>query len=234
MVLHHFSHRFDTAAQPSPFVLVLTAAALALALSFLKRVLNPAYDLREPPLLWPKVPFAGHTFSIVREGGAYYERLLWVLFFSPTYILTYLTPSRWGSTAQWFHEVPHMNDEIWGPDARAFKPSRFIDTPAEEEKAGAGRWSRSVAGSIFVLGGALRWRRSPAWSGPSLDVRGRGPHDTSSPGELHRVCHGASRVGARMRTDSEVQEEGRVGECASLRCDVCLRFPPFPCIGHAM
>jgi cytochrome P450 len=39
-----------------------------------------------------------------------------------------------GSNAQWPHGVPHLNEDIWGKDATAFDPDRFIDTPAEEEK----------------------------------------------------------------------------------------------------
>ncbi|KAL2169757.1 hypothetical protein VTG60DRAFT_5653 [Thermothelomyces hinnuleus] len=41
---------------------------------------------------------------------------------------------RKGATAQWFHGVPHLNEDVWGPDAGAFRPERFIDTPPGEEK----------------------------------------------------------------------------------------------------
>ena len=50
-----------------------------------------------------------------------------------------------GDTAQWFHGVPHLNEKIWGEDTQAFKPERFIDTPAEEEK----RWR----GALIAFGG---------------------------------------------------------------------------------
>ncbi|KAL2024713.1 hypothetical protein VTK56DRAFT_6914 [Thermocarpiscus australiensis] len=39
-----------------------------------------------------------------------------------------------GTNVQWFSGVPHMNEVIWGGDADAFHPERFIDTPSEEEK----------------------------------------------------------------------------------------------------
>lgn len=39
-----------------------------------------------------------------------------------------------GSTAQWPHGVPHLDENIWGLDAGVFNPDRFIETPAEEEK----------------------------------------------------------------------------------------------------
>lgn len=59
----------------SPFVLVLSAAVLLpLAVLFYK-AFYPTYDPREPPPLWPKVPFIGHAYSIFREGGGYYGRL---------------------------------------------------------------------------------------------------------------------------------------------------------------
>lgn len=41
---------------------------------------------------------------------------------------------RKGATAQWFHGVPHLNEDIWGSDAGAFRPERFIDVPSGEEK----------------------------------------------------------------------------------------------------
>jgi hypothetical protein len=47
---------------------------LPLALLFFKR-LFPAYDPREPTMLWPKIPLIGHAISNVREGAGYYERL---------------------------------------------------------------------------------------------------------------------------------------------------------------
>ena len=59
----------------SPTLLALSSVLLSLALVSLKRVLYPALDPREPPVLRPKVPFFGHTFSIVSDGGAYYDRL---------------------------------------------------------------------------------------------------------------------------------------------------------------
>ncbi|AEO57893.1 hypothetical protein MYCTH_16353, partial [Thermothelomyces thermophilus ATCC 42464] len=37
--------------------------------------------------------------------------------------------------AQWLHGVPHLNEDVWGPDAEAFRPERFIDnTPPGEGK----------------------------------------------------------------------------------------------------
>ncbi|EAQ91147.1 hypothetical protein CHGG_03082 [Chaetomium globosum CBS 148.51] len=39
-----------------------------------------------------------------------------------------------GSSAQWFHGVPYLSEDIWGPEATVFNPERFIHTPAEEEK----------------------------------------------------------------------------------------------------
>lgn len=59
----------------SPFFLPSAAAALVLLLWLLKRVVYPTYDPREPPALRSKIPFVGHAFSIVREGGPYFERL---------------------------------------------------------------------------------------------------------------------------------------------------------------
>lgn len=56
------------------WVLILTATSLALFV--FKRVLYLAHDPREPPLLWPKIPFIGHAISIVWEAGGYPERLL--------------------------------------------------------------------------------------------------------------------------------------------------------------
>ncbi|KAK4044691.1 hypothetical protein C8A01DRAFT_12010 [Parachaetomium inaequale] len=59
----------------SPTLLVSGLVLLSLALVSLKRVLHPALDPREPPVLRPNVPFIGHTLSIVSEGVAYYDRL---------------------------------------------------------------------------------------------------------------------------------------------------------------
>jgi hypothetical protein len=59
----------------SPFVLLSAVVVLGLAVLSLKRLLYPTYDPREPPALRPKIPIVGHAFSIVREGGGYYERL---------------------------------------------------------------------------------------------------------------------------------------------------------------
>jgi hypothetical protein len=55
--------------------LILTLAALPLALFWLNRVLYPALGPREPPLLRPKIPYVGRAISIFREGGNYYGRL---------------------------------------------------------------------------------------------------------------------------------------------------------------
>lgn len=60
----------------SPTAWLLSLTALPLALFFLKRVLYPTYDSREPPALWPKIPFIGHVISIAWESGGYYERIL--------------------------------------------------------------------------------------------------------------------------------------------------------------
>ena len=67
-------YRLDTA-QSAGLIVLATAAALALAVLFLRRALYPTYDPREPLALWPKIPFVGHAYSIIVEGGPYYERL---------------------------------------------------------------------------------------------------------------------------------------------------------------
>jgi hypothetical protein len=70
-VLQHASQLYND----SPFMLVLSVAVL-LPLGFWSyKVLYPTYDPREPPPLWPKVPFIGHAYSIFREGGGYFGRL---------------------------------------------------------------------------------------------------------------------------------------------------------------
>jgi hypothetical protein len=77
MALHHFIH-FDTARLVpswSPVVLLVTACALSLVLLSLRRVLYPIYDPREPPVVHSKIPIAGHSLSILKEGGAYYQRV---------------------------------------------------------------------------------------------------------------------------------------------------------------
>ncbi len=61
-------YRLDTA-QPAGLIV------LALAVLFLRRVFYLTYDPREPPALWPKIPFVGHAYSIIFEGGPCFERL---------------------------------------------------------------------------------------------------------------------------------------------------------------
>jgi hypothetical protein len=48
---------------------------LILFILWLKRVLYPTYSAREPPALYPRVPFLGHAWSLLREGGGYFDRL---------------------------------------------------------------------------------------------------------------------------------------------------------------
>lgn len=45
-----------------------------------------------------------------------------------------------GSSAQWFHGVPYLSEDIWGPEATVLNPERFIHTPAEEEKRRRGAY----------------------------------------------------------------------------------------------
>jgi hypothetical protein len=71
MVLQHASQLYND----SPFMLVLSVAVLLPLAVWSYRVFYPTYDPREPPPLWPKVPFIGHAYSIFREGGGYYGRL---------------------------------------------------------------------------------------------------------------------------------------------------------------
>jgi len=72
----HITSHLDSL--PAGALLPLTLVALLLPLTllyFLKQVLYPTYDPREPPALWPRVPFVGHAYSIFMEGGGYFERL---------------------------------------------------------------------------------------------------------------------------------------------------------------
>ncbi|PNP60698.1 hypothetical protein FNYG_14571 [Fusarium nygamai] len=39
-----------------------------------------------------------------------------------------------GSTVQWPPSVTHFTDEIWGEDSETFKPERFLDVTAQDEK----------------------------------------------------------------------------------------------------
>jgi cytochrome P450 len=41
---------------------------------------------------------------------------------------------RKGVNVQWVSCIPHLLQEVWGPDARDFNPERFVETPAPEEK----------------------------------------------------------------------------------------------------
>lgn len=70
MMLQHASQL----ANVSPLIFVLSMAVLLPLTVLFYKVLYPTYDSREPPPLWPKVPFIGHAYSIFREGGGYYRR----------------------------------------------------------------------------------------------------------------------------------------------------------------
>ncbi|KAK3302292.1 monooxygenase-like protein [Chaetomium strumarium] len=60
---------------PPATLLVVAALLLPFLILQLRRVLYPTYDPREPPVLRPKIPLIGHAFSIVWEGGGYFQRL---------------------------------------------------------------------------------------------------------------------------------------------------------------
>ncbi|GAB1320360.1 hypothetical protein MFIFM68171_10570 [Madurella fahalii] len=39
-----------------------------------------------------------------------------------------------GTNVQWYSGVPQLNGDIWGDDAEAFNPERFVETPPDVEK----------------------------------------------------------------------------------------------------
>ena len=64
----------DTVASLRPGI-VTTLATLLITLYALKRVLYPAVDPREPPVLRPTIPFVGHVISLIREKTNIFDRL---------------------------------------------------------------------------------------------------------------------------------------------------------------
>ena len=40
--------------------------------------LGPKYDVREPPIIRPKVPLVGHIIGLLRHGLRYFEIIRWV------------------------------------------------------------------------------------------------------------------------------------------------------------
>lgn len=64
------------AGQSRSTVLLAAATFLMVPLAvILKRLLFPTFDIREPPILRPKVPFFGHVVSLVREAANFNNRL---------------------------------------------------------------------------------------------------------------------------------------------------------------
>ena len=63
-----------TGTEAPRLVLALSLAILPL-LIFLLKFIFPSFDLREPPVLRPKIPVFGHVISMIREGTSWYRRL---------------------------------------------------------------------------------------------------------------------------------------------------------------
>ncbi|KAK3935473.1 cytochrome P450 [Diplogelasinospora grovesii] len=66
----------DGSSNSQTTALLLTAALpLLFILLLLGKFLYPTFDPREPPVLYPRVPFIGHIISLVREKSGFYARL---------------------------------------------------------------------------------------------------------------------------------------------------------------
>jgi hypothetical protein len=64
---------------PENRTLILTILAVILCVGILiSHSLRIKVDLREPPVVYPKVPFIGHIIGMVREGPLYLRRLGYV------------------------------------------------------------------------------------------------------------------------------------------------------------
>ncbi|CAM1505894.1 Fc.00g115310.m01.CDS01 [Cosmosporella sp. VM-42] len=73
-ILHQIGMLSQDENWASPLVLAILLV-LPLLLFFLKKLLFPTVDVREPPVLRPSLPFFGHIISMVKERSSWYKRL---------------------------------------------------------------------------------------------------------------------------------------------------------------